>query len=172
MTDILTKYYCDESITNNDQDKWLILLEYAYNIADQVEFNILFSDAGLDELLTELSQDLAQKGKRKDKIYRSGEFVRYRLSDRLKGFIQSKKYSDWHSFYFEDISFLKDGEEFFATITHENFVIIRLTENERINFNKRGFHFDGDWGTNPMAMTENMKEVSKSLLDKLKGFIK
>lgn len=172
MTDISIKYYCDESLKNNDQDKWVFLLDYAFNKADQVEFNILYSENGLTKILTDLSDDFIEKGKRKEKIYRHGQFIRYNLSDKMKSFIKSKKYSDWYTFFFEDISFLKEGKEFFATITHENFIIIQLTEGERNYLNNNGFHFDSDWGTSPASLTENLEEMVKSLLDKLKGLFK
>ena len=141
MTDSKTKYYLDESLKDLDYEKWKYLLDFAFERADQIEFNILISNKDLDELLTELSDDFVEMGNRKNKIYSNGQFIRYRLSDKMKHFIKSKNYRDWYNFVFEDISFLKDGLEFFATITHENYVILQLTPEQKDNFNKKGFDF-------------------------------
>lgn len=161
-----TKYYCDESLKDDDYDKWLFLLDYAFNKADQVEFNILYFNNDLNTILQNLADDFILQGKRTDKIYQSGQFIRYRLSDSLKKFVQSKKYSEWNFFVFEDISFLKGGKEFFATITHENYIIIRLTEEELFYFNKIGFNFNIDWGNDPVGKKE------KSFIKKLYGLFK
>lgn len=173
MTGIQARYFCDDTFKNEDYDKWSYLLDYAFDKADQVEFNILYPDSDLTKLLADLSTDFIGRGKRTDKIYRSGQFIRYHLTDRTKNFIKSKKYSDWRSYLFEDISFLKNGKEFFATITHENYVILQLTEEQRSILNKKGFNFQYDWGIDPISIKPtNIQELGKSLLDKIKRLFK
>jgi hypothetical protein len=147
------KYYLDNTLQKTDQDKWLELLDYAFGIAEQVEFNILNRPFGKPDIPADLSIDLVDQGKRKDKIYHSGKFIRFQLTKSIKEFIISKSYSDWYNFYIEDISFLKDGIEFFATITHENYVIVQLSESYRNDLNKKGFHFDSEWPYNPDKKT-------------------
>jgi hypothetical protein len=147
------KYYLDYTLQKTDQDKWLELLDYAFVMAEQVEFNILDRTFGKPDIPADLSIDLIDQGKRKDKIYYSGNFIRFQITKNLKEFITSKLYSDWYNFYIEDISFLKNGIEFFATITHENYVIVQLSESYRDDLNKKGFHFDSEWPYYPDKIT-------------------
>ena len=72
------------------------------------------------------------------------------MTDKLKGFIKSKKYYEWYNFFLEDVSFIKDNVEFMATITHENYVILQMTEIQRNNLNINGYNFWSDWGVNPI----------------------
>ena len=168
MTDSKTKYYLDESLKDLDNDKWEYLLDFAFDRADQIEFNILNSNKDLACLKTELSDDFVETGNRKDKIYSSGKFIRYRLSDDMKQFVKSKNYRDWYNFVFEDISFLKDGLEFFATITHENYVILQLTTEQKDTFNKKGFDFLYEWPDKSWKRKiEYLIVIGKSQPDKL-----
>ena len=143
MTDI--KYYCDTSYDKNSNSQWEYLLEYAFRRADQVEFNILRSDSRLKMILLDFADDIVDKECRKDKIYKTGKFIRFNLSENVKEFIRSKSYNDWLNYAIEDISFLKEGNEFLATITHENYIIVQLEESERVDLNMIGFNFNSEW---------------------------
>lgn len=139
------KYYCDDTFYSEDNDKWSFLLDYAFERADAVEFNVLYLKKKFPQEIDSLSCDIIGEGRRKDKIYVSGDYIRYRLSEELKRFIKSKEYKDWKNFDLEDISFLKYDEEFLATITHENYIIIQATEEHRDILNKKGFNFWCQW---------------------------
>ena len=142
----MTKFYLDDkTMKESDQKKWSYLLDYAFGKADMVEFNILYTDTALKKILTDFADDLIDKGKRRNKIYASGHYVRFRLTDKIKDFIKSKEYRDWYNSNLEDISFLLENHEFFATITHEDYVIIQMTDKHREIFNKRGFSFLDIW---------------------------
>jgi hypothetical protein len=147
------KYYLDDTFQKTDHGRWLELLEYAFGKAEQVEFNILITQYGRIDIPADLRMALLDHGKRKGKIYSYGMFIRFRLTENLKEFILSKSYSDWDNFYLQDISFLKDGIEFFATITHENYIIVQLSDSYRDDFNKKGFHFELEWPYNPDKIT-------------------
>jgi hypothetical protein len=139
------KYYVDSTINTVDHDKWLLLLEYAFNLADQVEFNVLKQSKDFFNFLVTFQDSLTDPAKPIDKIYTRGEYIRLELTKEVKDFIKSKYYNDWYNYFLEDISFLKNGLEFFATITHENYVIIKLDESDRDYFNKQGFSFEVEW---------------------------
>jgi hypothetical protein len=143
MEEKSSRYYCYDSIKKEDNEKWQYLLDYAFQKADTVEFNILYSY----DLITEiegLKVSLLETGKRENKLY-PGNYVRFRLSDPVKHFIRSKNYSDWYNFNLEDISFLQNGKEFFATITHQDYIILDLTEKQRKELNEMGFDFWCEW---------------------------
>jgi hypothetical protein len=139
------KYYCDDSVKKNDNEKWNYLLNYSFQIADAVEFNLLFRNQKLPNEIQSLFVDLIEKKKDTNKIYFSGESLKFRLTDRIKDFIKSKKYSDWKNYYLEDISFIKGTTEFFATITHENYIILQMTQSQRSELNQNGFNFWCEW---------------------------
>ncbi|MCX2742022.1 hypothetical protein [Pontibacter anaerobius] len=128
-----------ESIAENE--KWIALLIPYLEQADSVEFNTLYDPTNLNQELESLKSDLIEEGERSDKIYPSGIYRRYRLSERVRKFILSKPYKDWSNYQFEDLSLMKDGAEILATITHENYVFAQMTEEERKEFNEKGYEF-------------------------------
>ena len=137
------KYYLAEKI---DKQGWRNLLDFAFQKADRVEFNILYQDKSLEELLDDFSKFIVFKqSKRKDKLYSSGSVVRLKMTDEVKSFIESKSFSDWVNSPLEDISFLYNGFEFLATITHEGYIIAKLTEDKREAFKKEEIYFQHEW---------------------------
>lgn len=149
------------SISENiNEEKWTYLLSSRMREADAVEFNILYQPNKLQIELAELEPYLILKGKRKDKIYISGEFRRYRLSSEVKEFIFSKSYKSWYNYQFEDLSLLKNETEVLATITHENYVILLMTEEERQELNAQGFDF-GDYSKFTLSLNEKVIEQAK-----------
>ena len=145
MKNISQKYYWDVSFKDNDDKKWQMLLDWSFEIAEYVEFNVLYTNQELTEEIEKLSKFLVEKIKRKNKIYPSGYSMRYKMCNELKEFIQSKKYKDWLNYNFEDISFINSEIEFFATITHENFIIIKMSNNQRKIFNAFGCNFEYEY---------------------------
>jgi len=61
----------------------------------------------------------------------------------------SKKYAIWLNYNLEDIALLQNGKEILSTITHENYVIMLMTESQRNELNNNGFGFFSDWGAAP-----------------------
>jgi DNA-binding LytR/AlgR family response regulator len=170
------RYYCDDTLKTNDNDKWQYLINYAFKKADTVEFNILNSNQELTPEIEALSNDLIEKSERRNKIYPSGSYLRYKLTDNIKNFIKAKQYKDWYNYNIEDISFLKNDKEFLATITHENYVILQSTEEQREQLKEEGFNFWCDWGVDPAAENkkrtqERTKRKSMSLIERLKNLM-
>ncbi len=143
------KYYCDASFNQDDDEKWFYLLDIVFPKCNTVEFNILLKGYDTVSEIVKLSKYLIQKRKKKEKVFVSGYSVEYLLNDSLKHFIKSKRYIDWQNYYFEDIALLQNGKEILSTITHENYVIMLMDENQRNELNSKGFDFSSDWGTNP-----------------------
>ena len=150
MNKLGNRYYCHDSLKNEEEEKWQYLLDYAFDKADFVEFNLLYLNQQITPEIEALSKDLVEKSKRKRKIYSNGNYyVRYILSDKVKEFIKSKRYGDWRGYNYEDISFVKDGKEFLATNTHENLIILKMDHLFRDKLSEKGFDFWCDWGTTP-----------------------
>jgi hypothetical protein len=135
-------FYLDRSLKKDYDDKWEYLLSIAFIDAEEVAFNITFQKIELSNRIKDLFPDLVFRGKDVNRFYGTGKTLRFKLTDRLKRFIKSKSYNDWYNFELEDISFYKDGKEFFCTITHEDYVILQMDENLRNDLNNKGFSFE------------------------------
>lgn len=145
------KYYLDENFDPENNSSWTSLLDKFLSVGDAVEFNVLYKNEVLNEILDKYSTELIETGRRRNKIYPSGTFVRFTLSQSIRYFIFSKSYHSWRNFCLEDISILKDGQEILATITHENYIFLIGTPPDQINdINNLGFQFDGpfEWEQN------------------------
>jgi hypothetical protein len=59
------KYYCDNSFHKYEKNKWEYLLDYIFNQADQVEFNILRYNEPVPTEISAISDDLIGFDKRK-----------------------------------------------------------------------------------------------------------
>lgn len=145
ITSLENKYYADRTLKKTDQLKWIFLIDFAIETAEEIEFNIFRKSNEYYALIDNFEKDILVQGIRKDKIYHSGEFIRLKRSEGLINYIKTKPYSRWYSNDLQDISFLKNGVEFFATITHENHVILKMSESKRAELNKMGFDFEYAW---------------------------
>ena len=139
------KYYLDNTFKPDDQVKWLKLIDFSLKFVDEIEFNILRKSIEFYDFQDTFRNEIVGQGRRKDKIYHHKEYIRLKITNDLVDYIKEKPYSSWHKNFLEDISFLKNGLEFFATISHENYVIVRLSETDRDDFNKQGFNFEIEW---------------------------
>jgi hypothetical protein len=141
------RFWCDESLGTKDKDKIDHILDHAFRLADEVEFNILYrGENELVSLIHAVKSDVVLRGQRFDKIYNGIEFIRFRLSDNVKSFIRTKGLFGWTNSQLEDISFLRDGFEFLGTVSHENYLILQMTDEERKSWNDSGFNFEYDYG--------------------------
>jgi hypothetical protein len=153
------RFWCDESIGKKDKDKIERILDYAFNLADEVEFNILYqADKELSATIESIQSDVTKRGQRFDKIYNGVEFVRFRLTDNVKAFIKLKGLFGWANSQLEDISFLSNGFEFLGTISHENHLILQMTDEQRKTFNENGFSFEYDYGTDAREEFDNAND--------------
>jgi hypothetical protein len=139
------KYYIDSQFRNYPENFWKDILDIAFTKADSVEFNQLFFKGKYPYELDDLQSSLIDVLEKPKRLYPGRKVFRYRITKKILGFINSKGYKDWENYFFEDISFRSNGEEFLATITHENYVIMLLTEDERSKLNSRGYNFDIEW---------------------------
>jgi hypothetical protein len=137
-----TKTYLDRSFKNDDDIKWQYLLSFAFDLAEEVSFNILSRKKELPQEIKDLYPDLILRETNFKKLYPTKNSISFNLTERLKTFILSKSYSDWNNYYLEDISFYKNNQEFFATITHENYIVIIVDENQIKDLNTKGFRFE------------------------------
>jgi hypothetical protein len=153
------RFWCDESIGKKDKDKIERILDYAFNLADEVEFNILYQgDKELSKTIESIQSDITKRGQRFDKIYIGVEFVRFRLTDNVKAFVKVKGLFGWTNSQLEDISFLSNGFEFLGTVSHENYLILQMTDEQRKTFNDNGFNFEYDYGTDAREEIDNAND--------------
>lgn len=157
------RFYCDDTFKKDDNDKWYYLIDYAFSIADSVEFNVLYK-SGLNHEIKNISIDIIET----TKLNKRGA-LRFKLSPSVKLFIKSKKYYDWNGYNLEDMTFVKNEKIFFTTITHENYIILETSEKSRNELKNKGFDFWCDWGTDPEGVDE-IKE-KKTLFEKLKNLL-
>lgn len=141
MIENSVNYYCDTSLQKTDDEKWLFLLRMVLYDSDYVEFNVFKKGFNKIPEIESISKHIIDTARSKQKIYPRANFIRYVLNEDVIKFILSKKYIDWKNFYLEDISFFKDEMEIFATITHENYVILLLNEAQYNDLNSNGYNF-------------------------------
>ena len=137
------RYYCDNTINSNE--KWQYLLSLVVTECDHVAFNVLQKnfESVLEKDLINEAETLNYK--KNEKIYSSGKQLLFPLNEKVLKFINSKEYNEWKNFCIEDPSFMKDGKEILATITHENYIIMLLSEKQRVMLNSKGFEFKIKW---------------------------
>jgi len=141
MIENSVNYYCDASLQKTDDEKWLFLLRMVLYDSDYVEFNVFKKGFNKIPEIESILKHIIDTASPKQKIYLRDNFIRYVLHEDVIKFILSKKYIDWKNFYLEDISFFKDEMEIFATITHENYVIMLLNEAQYNDLNSKGYNF-------------------------------
>jgi hypothetical protein len=137
------KYYCDSSIKSDV--KWKSLLKRVIYECDSVEFNIL--DKNYQSTINNLlpGKNFIIKEKREGKIYSTGKYLSFVLDNSIIEFIFSMDYSEWHNFSMEDLCLVKNNIDILSTITHENYVILLMTEQQKEELNYNGFNFDVEW---------------------------
>lgn len=139
------KYFVDSTLKKDDPEKWLLILDFTINSAEEIEFNIFKKSRSYYAFIEEFRKDIIDQGNRDDKIYSFKESIRLKKSEKLINYIRDRPYDFWWGNCLEDMSFIKNGIEFFATITHENYVIISLSESDRNFLNKKGYNFEIEW---------------------------
>ena len=100
------------------------------------------------------------------KIYKSGSQHRFKLTKPIKDFVLNKDFQDWRNSFFDS-----DEIELLATVSHENYIIKLLTEDERTQLKEKGIDFWCDWGTldeqKSKSKLRNRKSTFKSIMDML-----
>jgi len=139
----MKKYYCNKNIIRDDQWKYLVGL--VLRDTDTIEFNILSRryKSFLHSTLSGMFYEVIEK--REGKIYQTGEFLRFPFTDGIKQFILHKDYADWRNHFIEDVCFISNGIEVLSTVTHENYIIMLLSEHQRHELNNNGFEFEIEW---------------------------
>ena len=99
--------------------EWNNAKSIAIEKANFIEFNILYISSELEEFIKKYEDDFVERGK-KTKLYKSGEFLRFRFSNVLKEFISNSTFKQFKNCYVEDPSFYIGDNEIIATITHED----------------------------------------------------
>ncbi|WP_188816312.1 hypothetical protein [Hymenobacter cavernae] len=116
------------------QYKWSRILMYALDNSNEILFNILFEGKEFTDIINYLRESILGIYNIAPKIYNSGKVIRLALNEDTKRFILDKKWAEWKGFPLEDVSFIKDDIELVATITHEDYILINLTDEEKIIF--------------------------------------
>ncbi|VXD14801.1 hypothetical protein [Marinoscillum sp. 108] len=104
---------------------WGLVKAYALRNADHIEFNILYEGRQLDEFILKNRDSLVERGKKKNKLFRSGEYLRFLFSDNLKSLIENIDFGYFKNYCVEDVSFYTDECEIISTITHEDQIYLK-----------------------------------------------
>lgn len=136
------KYFIDVTLRFNSQfnDKWLYLIDLLLPEADEIQFNIFYSKKQLESFINNWHEEFIERSRSKAKIYASGECIRFKLSNRLREFVSSKKINEWNNYGLEDISFIKNEIEILAIITHESYIYLLTTDAQANKLNSIGFN--------------------------------
>jgi hypothetical protein len=136
------KYFRDVTLRFNSKfnEKWLSLIDLVLLEADEIEFNIFHPKKQLVSFINNWREEFIERGRGKDKIYSSGEYIRFKLSDRLREFVLSIKIKEWNNYGLEDVSLIRNEIEILATITHESYIYLLTTDVQADKLNSMGFN--------------------------------
>lgn len=165
------KYFCCDNLSNYDPWPWKHLLREVIPKSKYVEFNQLFLNQEIPGELIWMEQ-FRVKDVSENKIHKAGPLHRFQLASPIQDFIMNKEYESWRNFYYEDLSFFAaDGTELMATVSHENYVIKLMTENEQKELKEKGIDFWCDWGTLEEQKGKSKSKDRKSTFKNMMGML-
>ena len=130
------KYYYHESFGDLPSGSWIILLDKILTQASHLEICTSFSRAALPNAFKTAKISLPENI---DRVYTATQ--RFRLTSAVVSEVRSREYLSWDSNDLEDPAFYQNDVLLLGTISHEDLVVIILSESERIDLNNSGFSF-------------------------------
>ncbi len=143
MTVSSMKYYCNDNFDNLPEKAWQLLLDKVIGIATHLEVSKNFSKAPFSVAFTAAAVPLPQHI---DRAYVATH--RFLLTPEVIAEVKSKTYKDWDNYDSEDPAFYQEDVLLLGTITHEDYVVMRLYEKDRAELNSQGFDFWCEWSFN------------------------
>jgi len=119
----ISEDYNKDSVDYN----WQIVVKYAIQKADFVEFNVNYPDdyEKIKMFLNTFRDTPAEIIKSKKKYFGENNYVlRMKLTPELKNYLLTTNYTAYLNTYMEDPSFYVGEKEFVVSITHENMIVL------------------------------------------------
>jgi hypothetical protein len=135
-------------IKNDQQWNWITAYCCNHPNFDFVDLNILYKGKELEDFM-EYHQDsfVCRLTERDKRMYYTGEFLRFRLSENFRKFLATFNLKKFDSFCLEDPSFNNGKVDYLSIINHEDALIIDENLLDVSEFQKYGFdlsnHFKG-----------------------------
>ncbi|MCB0639094.1 MAG: hypothetical protein KDC54_20835 [Lewinella sp.] len=106
------------NLSPNDP-RWPILINQALQVADHMEFNVLYLKPGQElEVLLQRFSGMVHTAPT-ERYYYSGKRIRFPISPGLTAYVKRRKFENWINFVMEDPAFTLADQEILATISHE-----------------------------------------------------
>ena len=134
-----SSYFCDDNFSSQPRP-WAALLAQVLPKANYLELNRFLLLGPLPDLFREARVALPQQAKR---VYKATH--RFWLTPTLRAYCLALPYSGWQNGDFEDPAFYQDDQLLVGTITHENYVVLQLSETEKALLNEQGYDFRSQW---------------------------
>ncbi|WP_156126166.1 hypothetical protein [Hymenobacter sp. DG25B] len=136
----MPKYFLQESFNKLPATRWGELLDKALPKANYLELNQLWSKARLSPVLAQAQVFLPANIPR---VYKATH--RFSLTPEVVAYIKGVAFHDWKNGAFEDPALYHDNTLLLGTISHEDYVVLPLTEDERAQLNGQGFDIWCEW---------------------------
>ncbi len=113
-------------LSNEDSLLWQFIIKKTVEFAEVVEFNILYEDEEILLFIEEYFSDYIGENISKEKFYKTGKSIRFKISEKMKSFLRQQSFSYWYNKSLEDPSFFCKDKEILATITHEDLLVLEI----------------------------------------------
>ena len=134
------RYYCHDNFEKLPANAWQLVLEQALAIATHLEISRVFSEGQLPLAFASAMVPVPPHIKRP--YVATHRFI---LTPAVVAEIRAKSYSEWNNYEAEDPAFYQGDVLLLGTIAHEDYVIMRLSEDERTVLKSQGIDFWCDW---------------------------
>ena len=128
-------YYCHDNFEKPPATAWQLVLEQTLVIATHMEISRVFAGA-LPQVLAAAMVPVPPRIK--------GPRVathRFILTPAVVAEVRAKSCNEWNNYEAEDPAFYQEDVLLLGTITHEDYVIMRLSEGERMILKNQGLDF-------------------------------
>ncbi|ALW85177.1 hypothetical protein AUC43_08775 [Hymenobacter sedentarius] len=137
------KYYCNDNFDDLPEKAWQLLVDRVIESATHFEVSRTFSKAPFPAAFTAAEVPLPENINR---TYAATN--RFLLTPEVIAEVKRKTYKDWDNYDSEDPAFYQEDVLLLGTITHEDYVVMRLDEKDRTELNSQGFDFWCEWNFN------------------------
>jgi hypothetical protein len=130
------KYYCQKNFEDLPKQSWALLIDKVLVEATHLEVSMIFSEIAFSRAfinaLTYLPENI-------HRVYAATH--RFQLTSAVVTEVRNIEYLSWDSDKLENPAFYQNDILFLGTISHEDLVIMLLSEPDRNELNSMGFSF-------------------------------
>ena len=133
-------YYCHDNFEKLPATAWQLVLEQTLVIATHMEISRVFAEGQLPQALAAAMVPVPLHIKRP--YVATHRFI---LTPAVIAEVRAKSYNEWNNYEAEDPAFYQEDVLLLGTITHEDYVVMRLSESERMILKNQGIDFWCNW---------------------------